>query len=300
MRDTERVLELEALYPGLKFSRYPEEAESEYAGQPVGWGMIPEQATGTLDGNPFYYRFRSNYGKLSVWDKSRFTVDSVPSYRVLPILHAEVTNWIDGEDYAGATEGIALFQHLMENLAEPTGLDTYPGRLSENRKAEGLPAASEVREVLQRVAPSITYPKREVEWDGTAELIFDVGELGHVELRWDSYLQSDTGVTVVLYTPSEDVTASGRPVGFSSYSTEKVTSENVVSGLFESWSTLKWEHTASYSNYWDRRGFYITARLASPTRTDLTERFEREYGIWLVSVEDTIRKTGLFLSSVKV
>lgn len=297
MSDAERVRELEAMFPGLEFTRFPADLESEYAGQPIGWGMVPEQATGLLDGNPFYYRFRGNCGSLSVWDGRRFTVDSVPSYNVIPILSASVTSWFPGDDYAGATKGVGLFKYLMETLVRPTGEETYPGRLSASAADSGLATALDVRAALQKDAPAITYPEREVEWGTAPELVFDLSNLGHVALRWYGF--SGDCVTVVLYAPSDDVVASGKAVGFSSYNCDRMTSEEIVRGFLDSWDSLSWEHDASYSNHWDHHGLRLVSRFAD-NRPDLKERHEREYGLWLERVQASIIQCGDFLRTVRV
>ena len=105
---------IEARLPQVKFERNPD-------GTRKGFGTIPEQAFGTIDGKPFYYRFRSDAASLSVWD-SEFDGQPVTPHNggIGPALWSYRMD-ITGEAFACNTgnieSDIQLFVDLVGSLA---------------------------------------------------------------------------------------------------------------------------------------------------------------------------------------
>lgn len=163
---TARVEEVEARVPGVEFARHPN-------GDVVGFGMVPEQATGTYRGMAFYYRFRSNTATLTVWpqqvEQDTITSHDHPPMTVGPALCSTMQQVTD-EDMAGALPhhiGAQVLVNLFETLHEPSPDETYLGRMAARLDFDGgdvvaamkalLPEARHVRISDLREAAALTF-----------------------------------------------------------------------------------------------------------------------------------------------
>lgn len=190
IHDHERSLELEAIYPNLKFARYPEDYTiPELAGKVLDWGAVPEQATGTLDGNPFYYRFRSNTGRLEVWDKNDVgeSAGAAPNWNFDPILYCKVYDWVPGDDLLGWTEGTELFRYLIDNLSPPQKEDLYSTRLAKLCELNWLVKSKELSKYLVEEFSTVIPYERTSSWDETCELYLRLSNNSTLALNWNGY-----------------------------------------------------------------------------------------------------------------
>lgn len=113
----ERCRKIEELHPEVILDR---SLDGEY----LDWGMCPEQALGTFEGNPFYYRMRGNYATFEVWEAESVKDKKFPTWEVDPILFAENPEVIENDVLVGSTEDSETFLELLEAL-EPFDRKTH-------------------------------------------------------------------------------------------------------------------------------------------------------------------------------
>jgi hypothetical protein len=115
--------EVEKRVPGLKFSR------SGYRGACSFGSMTPWEARGSLDGHPFYARYRMDTAAMSVWAPGT----ELDDYELGDLMDTEYSSVIRdfyGDQYRGyietdADEMVAYFSRLISKL-QPTDPDTNP------------------------------------------------------------------------------------------------------------------------------------------------------------------------------
>lgn len=115
----ERKELIELLCPEVRFLKVN--------GKHTGFGTSPEQAEGTINGRPFYFRFRYDTAFLSVWDRS-FDGEPVQAHnsRILSALAAFRRN-VTGNRFACSMEDTEadaeLFISLVNNLEQTNPAD---------------------------------------------------------------------------------------------------------------------------------------------------------------------------------
>lgn len=72
-QDYARAEAIERSYPEVVFDRFPEDG-STVAGELKPFGSCPEQAYGTIHGNPFYFRHRNDKARLVISDSEGNTI----------------------------------------------------------------------------------------------------------------------------------------------------------------------------------------------------------------------------------
>lgn len=256
--DAWRVLELEALFPGLHFGRGE-------GGKPLNWGAVPEQAQGTWQGNPFYYGFRANSGNINVWeDHPSFTPGKLP-HLLEPRWIARVHDWVPGEDYLGYTEGIACFKHLLEALEEvPPQKSNHARQGAYMASHYGTPLAGEVEEILPLV-----FPLKPLEWQEShrlgsrALLTTPAGVTCH--LNWYSDGEERFFFDTTLYAPGQDIFFNGEPFAIHRAHLFKgggLTLGDIITHL----ETLAqedegWVYESVYKKYWSRDFFRQSSQV---------------------------------------
>jgi hypothetical protein len=121
----ELASKIEAKVPGLKFG--------SIGGRPDFGGACPWQAHGTLDGRPFYARYRSDTASMSVWDADPATSPRDSTGRVDldyqdTAYSARIENYADDPLLGillGEKEITRFFNKLIARL-KPTDPDTNP------------------------------------------------------------------------------------------------------------------------------------------------------------------------------
>lgn len=113
-----RVAAVEEACPRVRFSRNPD-------GSVVPHGGLPEQATGTIDKRPFFFRFRHDTARLAVFPPQAggtpITPADVPSVDVPPVLVSR-REGVTGDPFAGVLddeEFVSLFLGLIGALHAP-------------------------------------------------------------------------------------------------------------------------------------------------------------------------------------
>lgn len=196
-----RVQRIEAALPQVRFTRH-------HDGSVINFGLVPEQATGTIDGLPFYYRFRHDSARLSVYParvgNDVFAPEDMPTLGVHEVLVAHEGD-VTGNEYAGLLdddEGVALFLRLVEGLRVPQGEDTYHLRIAAQREMDGPANSGTVlaQAVLPLLAGAARIDLPEVQ-DRCGEAMLVLPSGVSVGLRQRDTLTPDPSLVVTVFTP---------------------------------------------------------------------------------------------------
>lgn len=190
--------ELEDEFPELELEKFDD-------GTYPGWGLCPEQIMGYWNGNPFYYRYRSNCASLLVWDKEVLSISEIPNHMIEPILCAYINDVVPGDEYASGDGTGETFRKLVAILHAPEGDDFYGVRTATLDARQGLLPGKEVSEAFRLVYPEYKALEREASWDNAAEC-FVVSPSGFTvrlqhKIEWDRVKQKHAKVFVVSVYP---------------------------------------------------------------------------------------------------
>lgn len=188
---TARVTQIESLRPEVRFTRH-------HDGRIIGWGVGAEQATGTVGGQPFYYRFRYDTATLSVWPShlagEPFDPEDMPAAGVAPKQRARRGD-VTGDPFAyalTAATSVDVFIGLLDDLAVPQTARTPPDMLR--------PHPGEVWPILASVLPGVTLVHLEPGAGLYVTLGARVPSAGTVRVQWGDRLGHD-GVRVAVFSP---------------------------------------------------------------------------------------------------
>lgn len=202
-----RVSLIEQHRPQVRFTRH-------HDGTPIGWGVCPEQATGTIEGQPFYFRFRHDTARLSVWPAEIcgecINCEDLPTYTADPVLEATMAP-VTGEPLTSGVDDEAtvnLFCNLVDGLHPPK--EPYSLRCARLCVEDGTPDAEHVWRRLHARIPSLTVLDRGPHWAQTGDLLTRTPHANTLHFTWGGPNPNDW-MECRLYTPD------ARPIGRGDY-----------------------------------------------------------------------------------
>lgn len=238
--DQLRVLELERIFPTMKFLRDD--------GEIRGWGFVPEQAFGTIDGNPFYYRFRGNGGSITVWDGKRISLEqildeNVSYYNIDPLLYSSVSNWTPGDDYAGDTEGIDCIKYLIENLAKLDESELYGNQRGENAVDNGFWRTRDFQKSMERWDHGFKIVERNDSFMNADEIYLRCNDGTALQIGWRWWVRyGQGGLSLSVVAPSDDPVLDSKVANAFIRFDTSVSVDEAVDKLFETVGDVQWDY----------------------------------------------------------